>query len=169
MTDLIGDHGIDVFLFGLSCTSVRKAEYSWHLIFGEGKRSLNLECPWRLLVGGSIAFGDEDNGQQFGLPAAVDGRALIRRLLATSTVISVGVTATADVTVGFENGAELQAFNHSGGYEAWTVSDADPFGFLAVAQGGGRLEIFDAGEKKSRSGLSSRYGSAELTDEPRST
>jgi len=158
MTDLIGGNGIDQFLLGLSCTSVQKAEYSWHLIFGEDKRSLNLECPWRLLVGGSIAFGDEDHEQQFGLPAPVDGEELTRRILSASPVISVDVTPTADITLTFENGVVLEAFNHSGGYEAWTVSDANLFGFLAVAQGGGRLEIMDAGEKKSRSGLSSRYG-----------
>jgi hypothetical protein len=157
LTAEIRDHGIDEFLLGLSCTCVHKTENSWHLIFGEEKRSLDLECPWRLLVGGSIAFADEDDGHQFGLPSPVDGEELTRRILSISPVVAVKVTSTADIALIFENGAVLEAFNHSGGYEAWTVSDANPLGFLAVAQGGGRLEIMDAGEKKSRSGLSSRY------------
>jgi hypothetical protein len=157
------DKDIIQILVGLSCTSVHKAEYSWHLIFGKRRVSLNLECPWRLLVEGVIVFGGADHGHQFGLPAPVEGEVLAKKVLSTSPIMSIEVrTGTSDLAITFENGATLEAFNSSAGYEAWTISDTDPLGFLAVAQGGGNLEVWLPGATKSKSGFSSRhFGSAQ--------
>ena len=102
------DYGIGAVLLGLVCTSVTKAEYSWHLIFDGGSVSLNLECPWRLLVNGAIAYGAEDHGQKFGLPAPVDGVEETGRILANSPVTEIKVTTgSGDLGLTFENGAKL--------------------------------------------------------------
>jgi hypothetical protein len=156
------DYGMDDVLVGLTCTSVTKAEYSWHLGFGESA-SLDLECPWRLVVEGAIAYGADDHEQRFGLPAPIDGEERIRNILSTSPITKVELRpGTADLTLIFDNGVRLEAFNSSCGYEGWNLSGKEALGFLVVAQGGGNLEVFIEGATKSRSGLSSRYvGSAE--------
>ena len=153
--------GLSDALVGLLCTSVAKAEHSWHIGFDGGTIGLTLECPWRLLVGGAVAFGDCDHEQQFGLPGPVDGEQETRRILSSSPIKSVEVRSGAgDLMITFENGAQLETFNASAGYEAWTVSESEGMGFLVVAQGGGRLEVFLRGEPKSTSGRSSRYFSS---------
>lgn len=131
-------------IVGHPCTGVIKLEVGWNLIFGGGSSSLNLECPWRLSVGGNIQFGNEDDGQQFGLPEPVDGISLAKRLITEALVSSVIVRpGTGDLTIDFDNGTCLEAFNHSGGYESWIWSSAD--GTEVVAGGGGRMSICKGG------------------------
>ncbi len=156
------DHGMSAVLVGLSCTSVSKAEHSWHLGFGGGSINLNLECPWRLLVGGTIAYGDEDHAQRFGHHVPVDGVERTESILSASPVTKVEVKAgTGDLTLAFENGVKFEAFNSSAGYEGWNLSTKEALGFFVVEEGGGHLEVFLAGATRSISGLSSRYvGSA---------
>jgi hypothetical protein len=131
-------------IVGLPCTDIIKHEFSWHLIFGGGSSSLNLECPWRLLVGGHIHFGNEDDGQQFGLPEPIDGINLAKKLIGEALVSSVIVRrGTGDLTIEFKNGNCLEAFNHSGGYEGWVWSSADRT--EVIAGGGGRMSICKGG------------------------
>jgi len=128
---------------GLQCTEVAKLEFGWQLIFGGGRSSLNLQCPWRLLVGGNIHFGDEDDGQQFGLPGPVDGVGLATELVGRSLVSSVNVTRPGDLAIEFENGTRFEAFNHSAGYEGWNWSSDE--GTDVVAGGGGQMSICRGG------------------------
>src|SRR5689334_9731729 len=58
-------------LKGRSCRVVRR-EADWTLDFGDG-HTISVAAPWRLVTAEGIAFGDEDHGHQFGLPAPVDG------------------------------------------------------------------------------------------------
>jgi hypothetical protein len=64
---------LETMMLRQPCTYVEKAGHLWQLRFGDGDANLNLECPWRLLLNGAIAFGGDDDGLQFGLPAALDG------------------------------------------------------------------------------------------------
>ena len=137
------NHGLDGVLKGLSCTAVVKAEYLWQLRFGGGKASLQLECPWRLLVDGSIAFGYNDHQQKFGLPAPLDGVKTTQELLSNSPITTVEIrSGTGDLALRFANGVTLETFNPSVGHEGWNCSAEH--GFLVVAQGGGNIVVWDA-------------------------
>jgi Family of unknown function (DUF6188) len=125
-------------LIDLPCTSIIKTDYLWQFAFGSAGVSLNLECPWRFLLQGMVAFGCDDHQQQFGRPSQIDGVEKSHALLLTSPVVSVEVRdGTGDLAIGFQNGVRLEAFNLSSGYEGWTCSLAD--GRVVVAQGGGNV------------------------------
>ena len=62
---------LEALLMNKPCSG-RKAGHLWQLRFGEGGATLNLECPWKLLSEGRIAYGGDDDGQQFGLPEPID-------------------------------------------------------------------------------------------------
>jgi hypothetical protein len=66
-------------LVGHKISGVQKCEYSWAFVF-ESSATLTAECPWRILKG-EIAFTERDHGQQFGLPAPLDGEPEVIRLL----------------------------------------------------------------------------------------
>jgi hypothetical protein len=125
-------------LIDLPCTSIIKTDYLWQFAFGSAGVSLNLECPWRFLLQGMVAFGCDDHQQRFGRPSQIDGVEKSHELLLTSPVVSVEVRdGTGDLAIGFQNGVRLEAFNLSSGYEGWTCSLAD--GRVVVAQGGGNV------------------------------
>lgn len=64
---------LETMILRLPCTDVEKTGHLWQFRFGDGHTTLNLECPRRLLQDGAIALGGDDNGQQFGLSAPLDG------------------------------------------------------------------------------------------------
>lgn len=131
---------LESLLLNIYCTEVEKAGHLWQFRFGDGNATLNLECPWRLLLHGAIVYGGDDDGQQFGLPAPIDGVRETKKLLATSSVTSLEVRETcSDLSLTFGNGVLLEAFNGSSGYEGWTCSGG---GTTVVAQGGGTLSIW---------------------------
>jgi hypothetical protein len=72
---------LETMMLGQRCTYVEKVGHLWQLRFGDGDATLNLECPWRLLLNGAIAFGGDDDGQQFGLPTPLDGVKETEKLL----------------------------------------------------------------------------------------
>jgi hypothetical protein len=132
---------LETMMLRLPCTDVEKTAHLWQFRFGDKHSTLNLECPWRLILDGAIAFGGDDDGQQFGLPAPLDGVKKTRKLLAASLVTLVEVReACSDLTLTFDNGVLLEAFNGSSGYEGWTCSGKD--GATVVAQNGGNLTIW---------------------------
>lgn len=107
---------------------------------GDGEVTLNLECPWRLLLNGAIAFGGDDDGQQFGLSAPLDVVKETEKLLSASLVSLVEIReGCSDLSLTFQNGVRLEAFNGSSGYEGWTCSGKG--GVTVVAQGGGNLSM----------------------------
>jgi hypothetical protein len=132
---------LETMLLRQPCTHVEKAGHLWQFRFGDGDTTLNLECPWRLLLNGAIAFGGDDDGQQFGLPAALDGVKETEKLLSTSLVSLVEIRqGCSDLGLTFQNGVCLEAFNGSSGYEGWTCSGTT--GVTVVAQGGGNLSVW---------------------------
>ena len=80
-------------------TCVEKAGHVWQFRFGDGEATLNLECPWRLLLNGAVAFGGDDDGQQFGLPAPLDGVKETEKLLSASLVSLIEILRAAAISV----------------------------------------------------------------------
>lgn len=139
-------------LVGLACTRVTKVENSWHLSFGDRKACLRLDCPWRVLVDNAIRFADEDHGQQFGLPAPVDGEQRTCTLLQASPVIAATLRiGPGDIAIDFENGSHLEVFTNSAGYESWAFRDDN--GFELIAMGGGKLGVWEMDPGGSRAVL----------------
>ncbi|MBX7495344.1 hypothetical protein K3172_05690 [Qipengyuania sp. 6B39] len=119
---------------------VFRREADWGFDFGE-RLHIAASVPWRIVTGDGIAHGDEDDGQQFGLPQRIDGEARVNTLLSGQRVSKVEVDGeTADLRVVFDGGARLDFFNNSSGYEGWQASV--PVGeevLTVVALGGGEL------------------------------
>jgi hypothetical protein len=90
---------VDAAFTRLRCTSVtRFAAESWRFEF-EGRTTLDVRCPWRIVAGGRIALGNGDHDQQFGLPKPVDAKQEAERLL-SAPVSNVTVDkATSDLTL----------------------------------------------------------------------
>src|SRR4051812_10142589 len=67
------------WMLGRRVVEVVENEFSWHFVLSEGG-CVTPSCPWRLIRDGHIVLSDDDQGQQFGLPAAVDVVSLIPSL-----------------------------------------------------------------------------------------
>ena len=129
-------------LIGCVC-SIERGEFGWSANL-DGGGTITLTGPWRIVAGGRIAFADSDDGQQFGLPAPLDGEAQANRLLAGKAIRKVAIDAqTADLTIEFAGGARLDVFNYSAGYEGWQINlPPERGGMWVIALGGGEFTIF---------------------------
>ena len=126
-------------LVGQDLSKVVRNEHQWQFHFANNVKLL-VECPWRILADGRIAYGDEDHAQQFGLPEPIDGLERTNGLLLNKTVQGVRIRDdTADLTISFNDQLALEILNLSSGYEGWQLSDGVDFDI--VAQGGGQLVI----------------------------
>ncbi|MEQ1670532.1 MAG: DUF6188 family protein [Hyphomicrobium sp.] len=128
-------------LLGKVLQGVRFGEegFLWTFAF-DGGVTLTCECPWRIVHAGRIAFTDTDHDQIFGRASPIDGHAICRQLLAGQTVKEVAVSADAgDLLLGMSNGARLQTWTSSAGYESWQLFL--PTGDMIVAMGGGERSI----------------------------
>ena len=127
---------------GLVCEAVLHEPdiSSWVFRFGPSV-SLRVDAPWRVLAGGRIQVGGEDDGELFGLPRPVDAGARAMELLHARTVREFLVDSrSGDVTVDFGDGHLLQVFNASSGYEGWTLDDGASTRLLVGMGGGGIAE-----------------------------
>ena len=128
-------------LVGYQLQDIEWREFDWLFSFTTGL-CLRVACPWRIVSEGRLAFAESDDGQQFGLPAPVDGPRESKRLLIGRKVEGIVIRAdTADLTILFENGMRLEIWSNYGGYEPWELYDKS--GFQVVAMGGGTLAIWD--------------------------
>ena len=118
---------------------LQPAEGVWQFDF-EGA-GLTIECPWRIVSGGSVVLASSDQGQKFGLPAPVDLISATLEKLKGLTVETIAINGeTADLCLTFGGGTRIDTFNDSSGYEGWNYADRD--GVMLVAQGGGQLAIW---------------------------
>lgn len=132
---------LKTMLLGSPCLDVEKTGHLWQLRFNDGA-TLNLECPWRLLLNGSIVFGDTDDGQAFGFPQAINGVETVKNWLGTALVKALSIQkGSGDLFLAFQNEVCLEAFNGSSGYEGWTCSGKT--GATVVAQGGGNVVVWE--------------------------
>jgi hypothetical protein len=125
---------LEAELLGSACR-VERRESDWMFTFGD-RRSISVECHWRIISSQGIATTDEDHGQQFGLFAPFDAEARANALLSGAEITSAKVDrTTADIGLSFSNGYRLELINNSSGYEAWNSGSI-------IAQGGGALAFF---------------------------
>ena len=131
-------HALTEALVGCLCRA-EKREADWNFNFGGGK-NIAVSVPWRVVTTDGIAYGDEDDGQWFGLSAPVQGEARTNELLAGRSVVGVAVDEpTADLCVTFDDGTRLDLFNNSCGYEGWRVlifKGQDEIEIVALGGGG---------------------------------
>lgn len=104
-----------------------------------------VSCPWRIVSNAGIAFGSEDDGHQFGLPAPVDGEAKAREIIGLHPLTSLAVhSSAADLTLWFRNGFRVDVFNNSMGYEGWQAGFETGRGEAAIiAYGGGKIAMIN--------------------------
>ena len=126
-------------LHGRECC-VKRREADWRFDFGE-RLNIAASVPWRVVTSKGIAYGDEDDGQWFGLPKPVDGEARTNELLQGQKVVGVELDGqTADLRLVFDGGPRLDFFNNSSGYEGWQASiPARGKELTVIALGGGGL------------------------------
>jgi hypothetical protein len=129
-------------LVGRHC-SIERREADWAVSL-DGGGSISLPVPWRLVADGRIALADRDDGQQFGLPAPLDGQAEANRLIEGRAITNVSIDPeTADLAVRFEGSVRLDAFNYSAGYEGWHINlPPEHGGMWVIALGGGDVTVF---------------------------
>ena len=123
--------------------SIERREADWALnLVGGG--SISLGVPWRIVANGRIAFADNDDGHQFGLPAPVDGQAEVNSILNGHPISGVTIDGeTADLSIRFGEAIRLDAFNYSAGYEGWHINlPPENGGMWVIALGGGKVTIF---------------------------
>jgi hypothetical protein len=133
---------IEKALIGRECEIARR-EADW-VVNVSGGASIALPIPWRIVAGGRIAFANEDDGQEFGLPAPLDGEVKANSLIASRRITGLRVDGeTLDLAIRFEEAVRLDAFSNSSGYEGWHIHLPPEDGSLSVvALGGGEVAIF---------------------------
>ena len=130
-------------LSGRRFRGIQRHEYSWVFEFDDSI-DLTAECPWRILSN-EIVFTDSDHGQQFGLPAPLDGQQEVVQRLCDRIVERAQIReVTGDLSIEFTGRVTLELLNLSGGYEAWQLSSD---GTLIVAQGGGKVLAFSQAQR----------------------
>ncbi len=127
-------------LSGQTCAVIRR-EFDWCFTFGQDC-GVAVSSPWRLTRAEGVLWSDRDDRQMFGLPAPFDAEHETNRILLGARVELVEIApGTSDLLIAFSNGVRLEVWNASCGYEAWL---ADYPGGTTVAQGGGRLSLFQS-------------------------
>jgi hypothetical protein len=126
---------------GRSCSLEREPPF-WRASFGD-QFTMSFRVPWRIVANGRVAFGDEDDGQRFGLPAPVDGEERSASLLGGRIVQAVHLDReTGDLRIVFDGDTRIDLFNHSCGYEGWDAHyAAGGSRWGVIAMGGGELAV----------------------------
>lgn len=129
-------------LVGRGCL-IKRDTSGWRADFGD-QMWIALEVPWRIVIDGRVAFGDQDDGHWFGLSEPVDGEKRCGALLNGRTVRSIEIDeGTGDLRIMFENGARIDGFHYSGGYEGWRAGYAvRDEKWNIIAMGGGEIAVF---------------------------
>ncbi|OSZ72140.1 hypothetical protein CAP39_01895 [Sphingomonas sp. IBVSS1] len=126
---------------GRACSIEREPPF-WRANFGD-TFTMAFRSPWRIITTGRIAFGDEDDGHWFGLPAPLDGLERSASLLRRHVVQSVQLDReTGDLRILFNGDTRIDVFNHSCGYEGWDAFYvAKGERWQVIAMGGGEIAV----------------------------
>jgi hypothetical protein len=133
------------FLVGRRITEIdaSAAPDSWVFLF-DGKRTLGVECLWRIVADGRIVVTSADHEQRFGLPDPIDASARALLAIDAKPVHAAHFdTTTGDLKIEFADSLRLEAIVTSGGYENWGLWKPDGTELHAV--GGGRVAFFRSG------------------------
>jgi hypothetical protein len=127
-------------LVGHCLIAVERREYDWAFSF-EDNLGISVSCPWRILAEGSIAYGDTDDGQKFGLATPIDGAVWSTQLLHRKLIEAVAIRyGPGDLVITFSERMDLEIPNFSCGYEGWHYVEST--GLNIVAKGGGELALW---------------------------
>ena len=122
---------------GATLLTAEKDEAWWSFTFS-GDTGIGTDSFWRVRADGGILVTSEDDGHKFGLPEPMDAAArALSRLRGRVADVEVS-SETADLLVRFEDGATLEVFNTSCGYESWHLRSA---GMQMIGLGGGDVAI----------------------------
>jgi hypothetical protein len=136
---------LTTYLVGRRLVETKRREYDWTFRF-EGTPAfshLRVSCPWRVLIGGRIAFAGGDDGHKFGLPAPLNGEEVTQRLLGQRGIDRLSIRPDAgDLSITFSGHAILEVLNMSSGYEGWEIGVP---GMKIIGVGGGELAIYSDG------------------------
>ncbi len=122
------------WLIGAACTGVSE-KYPENFTFEFGEGSLAVDCLWRVIVDGRLRLTSGDHGHQYGLPAPLDCHIEGKKLLVGRRVTAWRLReGTADLTLDFEGGIQLEVIAKSSGYEPWNFTAP---GVHVIALGGG--------------------------------
>jgi hypothetical protein len=126
---------------GRSCSIVRESPF-WRADFGSGL-TIGLNVPWRIVADGRVAFGDEDDGQWFGLSSPVDGEERSDSLLQGRVVQALQLDhETGDLRIVFNGKTRIDVFNQSCGYEGWAAYySVGSSRWGVIAMGGGEMAV----------------------------
>lgn len=130
---------------GAQCWEIQRLSSAvWWFKFGDAAAVI-LACPWRIVKDGKIVLARDDDGQKFGLSEPVDAEAEALRLIGGNPVTDVEIEdRTADLRIKLADGVELEAFNHSSGYEAWKAwVYKNSTTIEVIAPGGGGVTIWE--------------------------
>jgi hypothetical protein len=126
---------------GRTCLMRRESPF-WRADFDD-QFMMAFRVPWRIVANGRVAFGDEDDGQQFGLPAPLNGEERAASELGGRIVEALQVDEeTGDLRIEFDGNIRIDVFNQSSGYEGWDAyytARGERWGVIAM--GGGQLVI----------------------------
>ena len=126
---------------GRTCFIGREPPF-WRADFGD-QFTMAFRVPWRIVANGRVAFGDEDDGQQFGLSAPLDGEERAASELGERFVEALHIDEeTGDLRIEFDGSTRIDVFNQSSGYEGWDAyytARGERWGVIAL--GGGELVI----------------------------
>jgi len=135
---------IQSHLVGHQLIAVERSEYDWHFRF-QNELGLRAYCPWRILVEGKIAHGNEDHAQHFGLAEPIDGAERSYNLLFNKVITGVAIRDdTSDLTVHFSHQTTLEVLNNSSGYDGWQIWLGIGVRFVVVATGGGGIAMWES-------------------------
>ncbi|WP_267381292.1 MULTISPECIES: hypothetical protein [unclassified Sphingomonas] len=130
---------------GRACSIEREPPF-WRADFGD-QNTILFCVPWRIAADGRVAFGDNDDGQLFGLPSPVDGVERSANLLRNRIVENVQLDRqTGDLRIIFSYDTRIDVFNHSCGYEGWyAYYYANGERWSMIAMGGGEIAVIPDG------------------------
>ncbi|WP_439568576.1 DUF6188 family protein [Sphingopyxis sp.] len=126
---------------GRTCLIGREPPF-WRADFGD-QFTIAFRVPWRIVANGRVAFGDQDDGQLFGLAEPLDGEERAASVLGALIVRTLQVDEeTGDLRIEFDGNTRIDVFNQSSGYEGWDahyIAGGERWGVIAI--GGGELAI----------------------------
>ena len=128
-----------VWLIGRAC-SRGSVQYPENTTFDFSGGILQVDCHWRVVMGGRLRRTSADHGHWYGHPAPVDAAVEAQGLLLGRHVESSRWReGTSDLFVRFEGDVELEVVTNSAGYEPWNFHAP---GVFLVAIGGGGIADF---------------------------
>lgn len=125
--------------------SVKKRDYDWIFQFS-GSTQVTLSAPWRVVSKGGILISDADDGINFGLLDPINVELLANETLSGKSIMAATVDReTGDLTLLFEGGLRIDAFNNSSGVEGWEANSTfNERNYKVIAMGGGEVTIFSS-------------------------